>query len=91
MTGSEFSDDSSLEIMCGIIHTLSLPAQACGPPGALLQVLGVELLECLYWRVGALLYMYCYSVHQQMWKGKEVDREKFVEVWGVGGREGKGG
>nr|XP_023682211.1 UPF0600 protein C5orf51 homolog [Paramormyrops kingsleyae] len=28
-------------------------------------VLGVELLECLYWRRGALLYMYCHTLHQR--------------------------
>ncbi|XP_054843146.1 RAB7A-interacting MON1-CCZ1 complex subunit 1 isoform X2 [Eublepharis macularius] len=27
-----------------------------------LSVLGVELLECLYWRRGALLYMFCHTV-----------------------------
>ncbi|XP_061756349.1 RAB7A-interacting MON1-CCZ1 complex subunit 1 isoform X2 [Nerophis ophidion] len=28
-------------------------------------VLGLELLECLYWRRGALLYMYCHTLHQR--------------------------
>ncbi|KAG2466612.1 GHR protein, partial [Polypterus senegalus] len=30
-----------------------------------LAVLGKELLECLYWRRGALLYMYCYTLQQR--------------------------
>ena len=29
------------------------------------SVLGLELLECLYWRRGALLYMYCHTLHQR--------------------------
>lgn len=28
-------------------------------------VLGLELLECVYWRRGALLYMYCHTLHQR--------------------------
>uniref|UniRef100_A0A7M4FFW0 RAB7A interacting MON1-CCZ1 complex subunit 1 n=1 Tax=Crocodylus porosus TaxID=8502 RepID=A0A7M4FFW0_CROPO len=30
-----------------------------------LKVLGTELLECLYWRKGALLYMYCHAVKER--------------------------
>lgn len=33
-----------------------------------LAVLGIELLECLYWRRGALLYMFCHTVKgRQEW------------------------
>uniref|UniRef100_A0A3P8U5I9 Uncharacterized protein n=1 Tax=Amphiprion percula TaxID=161767 RepID=A0A3P8U5I9_AMPPE len=29
------------------------------------SVLGKEPLECLYWRHGALRYMYCHTLHQR--------------------------
>ncbi|XP_068614110.1 RAB7A-interacting MON1-CCZ1 complex subunit 1 isoform X2 [Brachionichthys hirsutus] len=38
------------------------------------SVLGLELLECLYWRRGALLYMYCHTLHQRkQWIKKNKD------------------
>lgn len=30
-----------------------------------INILGVELLECLYWRKGALLYMYCHTAKEK--------------------------
>lgn len=29
------------------------------------DLLGAELLECLYWRKGALLYMYCHTAKER--------------------------
>lgn len=29
------------------------------------NILGAELLECLYWRKGALLYMYCHTAKER--------------------------
>ena len=80
LANSEFSNTASLTIIAGIIHTLSLPAQLCGPPGGLSQVLGTELLECLYWRVGAMLYMYCFSIYEKEERRASMDRERFIEV-----------
>lgn len=43
------------------------------------SVLGLELLECLYWRRGALLYMYCHTLHQRkQWIKK--NKETFLKV-----------
>lgn len=30
-----------------------------------INILGAELLECLYWRKGALLYMYCHTAKER--------------------------
>lgn len=30
-----------------------------------INILGTELVECLYWRRGALLYMYCHTVKER--------------------------
>lgn len=30
-----------------------------------INILGAELLECLYWRKGALLYMYCHTAKEK--------------------------
>lgn len=80
LANTEFTDDSSLEELSGIIHTLSLPAQLCDPAGGLVRVLGTELLECLYWRVGAMLYMYCYSVYETPARREHMDTERFLKV-----------
>ncbi len=80
LASTEFTDTSSLDVIVGIIHTLSLPAQLCGPPGGLACLLGTELLECLYWRVGAMLYMYCYSVYEKEERRKNMDTEMFLKV-----------
>lgn len=37
----------------------------CSDLSQVQSVLGLELLECLYWRRGALLYMYCHTLHQR--------------------------
>ena len=43
------------------------------------SVLGLELLECLYWRRGALLYMYCHTLHQRkQWIKK--NKDTFLKV-----------
>lgn len=30
-----------------------------------INILGAELLECLYWRKGALLYMHCHTAKER--------------------------
>lgn len=43
------------------------------------SVLGLEQLECLYWRRGALLYMYCHTLHQRkQWIKK--NKDTFLKV-----------
>ena len=52
----------------------------CSVGGPQVQsVLGLELLECLYWRRGALLYMYCHTLHQRkQWIKK--NKDTFLKV-----------
>lgn len=80
LASADFVDVGSLGVMVEIIRTLSLPAWLCGSPRSVGVVLGVELLECLYWRVGALFYMYCYSEFGREEKGAMVDRDRFLKV-----------
>ena len=35
---------------------------ACVCVRQVLESLGVEVVECIHWRKGALLYMYCHTV-----------------------------
>lgn len=80
-TESDFGEESSLDAVSKIIHMLSLPAQLCSCiPGGIVAVLGLEVLECLYWRVGALLYMYCYAVYSNEERRKKMDINKFLNV-----------
>ena len=48
--------------------------------GGVEAVLGQEILECLYWRVGALLYMYCYAVFTKEERRRKMDASKFLKV-----------
>ena len=78
---SDFADEASLDALSKIIHTLSLPAQVFkGSEEGLVAVLGIEVLECLYWRVGAVLYMYCYSLFNKEERKKNMDINKFLMV-----------
>ncbi|XP_025111200.1 UPF0600 protein C5orf51 homolog isoform X2 [Pomacea canaliculata] len=40
-------------------------ALQCRPFPTLLEILGTELVECILWRKGALLYMYCHTLQSQ--------------------------
>ncbi|XP_078531137.1 RAB7A-interacting MON1-CCZ1 complex subunit 1 [Lissotriton helveticus] len=65
LVDEDFPEDSSLEQVTDIIDILSEPENLVKQ---LLQnqkehtILTPELLECLYWRRGALLYMYCHTI-----------------------------
>ena len=59
---------------------MSLCLQVCGRNRWMLGLLGTEILECLHWRVGALLYMYCYSMFEQWEGGVRIDKDKLSEV-----------
>ena len=81
LTGAEFSDKTSFEQIAAINQALSLPAQLCSSVGQVAELLGTDLLECLYWRVGALLYMFCHSMYErEEGKRKEIDRDVFLKV-----------
>uniref|UniRef100_A0A8C2BB77 Uncharacterized protein n=1 Tax=Cyprinus carpio TaxID=7962 RepID=A0A8C2BB77_CYPCA len=59
LVDQEFPEDTSPFKIQQLLQDLT-------EPEVLVQsVLGLELLECLYWRRGALLYMYCHTLHQR--------------------------
>lgn len=82
LSSAEFKHETSLSQVIAVIHALSKPAQLCGSSTVKVEeMLGTELLECVYWRVGALLYMLCHS----MFEGGEerrrgMDRDVFLKV-----------
>ncbi len=45
-----------------------------------MEQLGTDIIECLHWRVGALMYMYCHMVLTVEERKKEIDVEHFKEV-----------
>ena len=80
LADAEFSDKASLEKVVGINQALSLPVQLCGSLERVVLLLGTELLECLYWRVGGLFYMYCHSFFEKEERRKNMDKEIFLKV-----------
>ncbi|XP_072570114.1 RAB7A-interacting MON1-CCZ1 complex subunit 1 [Paramormyrops kingsleyae] len=68
LVDQEFPEDSSPFRIQQLLQDLTEPELLAGrlvPAQDVQTVLGVELLECLYWRRGALLYMYCHTLHQR--------------------------
>jgi len=45
-----------------------------------MEILGQELNECLLWRKGALLYMYCKTVEDSTERRKSRDAQQFRKV-----------
>nr|XP_060617422.1 RAB7A-interacting MON1-CCZ1 complex subunit 1 isoform X1 [Anolis sagrei ordinatus] len=65
LVDEEFPEESSLHKVEELINVLSEPeilVKENSTSQEPLSVLGTELLECLYWRRGALLYMFCHTV-----------------------------
>ncbi|KAJ7335024.1 hypothetical protein JRQ81_012965 [Phrynocephalus forsythii] len=68
LVDEDFPEEYSLGKVEELINALSEPellvieSRTAQEP---LSVLGVELLECLYWRRGALLYMFCHTVKER--------------------------
>ncbi|KAM4745822.1 RAB7A-interacting MON1-CCZ1 complex subunit 1 [Anableps anableps] len=77
LVDQEFPEDSSPFKIQQLLQDLTEPEVLVArlTPGQEAQsVLGTELLECLYWRRGALLYMYCHTLHQRkQWIKKNKD------------------
>uniref|UniRef100_A0A3P8RKV8 Uncharacterized protein n=1 Tax=Amphiprion percula TaxID=161767 RepID=A0A3P8RKV8_AMPPE len=61
LVDQEFPEDCSPFKIQQLLEDLTEPEVL-----KILPVLGLELLECLDWRRGALLYMSCHTLHQ--WK-----------------------
>ncbi|XP_051499569.1 RAB7A-interacting MON1-CCZ1 complex subunit 1 isoform X1 [Apus apus] len=68
LVDEDFPEESSLQKVIELICVLSEPedlVRECNINEELINILGVELLECLYWRKGALLYMYCHTAKER--------------------------
>ncbi|XP_042585880.1 UPF0600 protein C5orf51 homolog [Cyprinus carpio] len=68
LVDQEFPEDTSPFKIQQLLQDLTEPEVLAGrlvPSQEVQSVLGLELLECLYWRRGALLYMYCHTLHQR--------------------------
>ncbi|XP_006007173.1 RAB7A-interacting MON1-CCZ1 complex subunit 1 [Latimeria chalumnae] len=68
LVDNDFPEDISSERVCKVLHDLSEPevlARDLIKDQDLCAVLGVEMVECLHWRRGAFLYMYCHTVRER--------------------------
>uniref|UniRef100_A0A8D0ETS9 Chromosome 5 open reading frame 51 n=1 Tax=Strix occidentalis caurina TaxID=311401 RepID=A0A8D0ETS9_STROC len=64
----DFPEESSLQKVKELISILSEPedlVKKCNINEEPINILGAELLECLYWRRGALFYMYCHTAKER--------------------------
>ncbi|NXU47108.1 CE051 protein, partial [Turnix velox] len=64
----DFPEETSLQKVKEFICILSEPedlVREYNTNEEAISVLGAELLECLYWRKGALLYMYCHAAKER--------------------------
>ncbi|NXN91749.1 CE051 protein, partial [Rhinopomastus cyanomelas] len=67
LVDEDFLEESSLQRVKELICILSEPedlVRECNIDESV-DILGAELLECLYWRKGALLYMYCHTAKER--------------------------
>ncbi|NXL64419.1 CE051 protein, partial [Chordeiles acutipennis] len=68
LVDEDFPEESSLQKVKELICVLSEPedlVRECNINEEPINILGTELLECLYWRKGALLYMYCHTAKER--------------------------
>ncbi|NXU94707.1 CE051 protein, partial [Xiphorhynchus elegans] len=68
LVDEDFPEESSLQKLKELICILSEPediVRECNVNEEPINILGAELLECLYWRKGALLYMYCHTAKER--------------------------
>ncbi|KFO83288.1 UPF0600 protein C5orf51, partial [Buceros rhinoceros silvestris] len=68
LVDEDFPEESSSQKVKELICILSEPedlVKECNINEEPINILGAELLECLYWRKGALLYMYCHTAKEK--------------------------
>ncbi|NXX98234.1 CE051 protein, partial [Centropus bengalensis] len=68
LVDEDFPEESSLQKVKELTVILSEPedlVRECNINEEPISILGAELLECLYWRRGALLYMYCHTAKER--------------------------
>ena len=75
-----FLKDQAKENIFQMISSLSMPVTLCCSTEQVNSLLDVQQLECLHWRVGALLYMYCNTLMGSEERKKEIEVEEFREV-----------
>ncbi|XP_078009329.1 RAB7A-interacting MON1-CCZ1 complex subunit 1 isoform X3 [Phascolarctos cinereus] len=83
LVDEDFPEDTSLQKVKELITVLSEPEVVVKESNLHPKhsdILGTELLECLYWRRGALLYMYCHTVTaREEWQSAKRDVLKKVK------------
>ncbi|XP_010584132.1 PREDICTED: UPF0600 protein C5orf51 homolog [Haliaeetus leucocephalus] len=68
LVDEDFPEESALQKVKELISVLSEPEDLvteCSINEEPVNILGAELLECLYWRKGALLYMHCHTAKER--------------------------
>ncbi|NXI63836.1 CE051 protein, partial [Anseranas semipalmata] len=68
LVDEDFPEESSLQKVKELICILSEPEDLVRESSINeepINILGTELVECLYWRKGALLYMYCHTAKER--------------------------
>uniref|UniRef100_A0A8V0YG10 F-box protein 4 n=1 Tax=Gallus gallus TaxID=9031 RepID=A0A8V0YG10_CHICK len=68
LVDEDFAGESSLQKVKELICILSDPedlVRECSINEEPINILGTDLVECLYWRKGALLYMYCHTAKER--------------------------
>ncbi|XP_061325445.1 RAB7A-interacting MON1-CCZ1 complex subunit 1 isoform X1 [Pezoporus flaviventris] len=68
LVDEDFPEECSLQKVKELTCILSEPevlVRECSINEEPVNILGAELLECLYWRKGALLYMYCHTAKER--------------------------
>ncbi|XP_033737705.1 UPF0600 protein C5orf51 homolog isoform X2 [Pecten maximus] len=82
LVNEEFPDSNSRErirkIFCSFDQVLEL-SKKCIPEKEVADVLGSEVNECLVWRRGALLYMYCKTVKDDPERADKIDAS-FIQL-----------
>ncbi|PKU41856.1 hypothetical protein llap_7831 [Limosa lapponica baueri] len=84
LVDEDFPEESSLQKVKELICILSEPedlVRECNINEEPINILGAELLECLYWRKGALLYMYCHTAKERSeWLQENIAVFKKIDV-----------
>ncbi|XP_065595977.1 RAB7A-interacting MON1-CCZ1 complex subunit 1 [Cyrtonyx montezumae] len=68
LADEDFAGESSLQKVKELISILSDPedlVRECSLNEEPINILSIDLVECLYWRKGALLYMYCHTAKER--------------------------
>lgn len=79
LVDAEFPADTCMDTIGaiqGLLDQVCDVAGKCFKSKTLLECLGAELVECIHWRKGALLYMYCHTIETQ---GRSKDAQQYKQ------------